>query len=77
MSPAVSDTLRLERGAEHVHKLGARAVAELLAQVAREGRDLPATLDLLDDWRAGLSPEMVHVTAGDRFPRRVLLQVPA
>lgn len=74
---SAADTLRLQRGAEHVHMLGARAVAKLLAQVAREGRDLPATLDLLDGWRAGLSPEMVRVAGGDRFPRRVLLQVPA
>ncbi len=75
MRPA--DTLRLQRGAEHVHQLGARAVAELLAQVAREGRDLPRTLDLLDDWRAGLTPDMLRAAAGDRFPSRVLLQVPA
>ena len=75
MRPA--DTLRLRRGAEHVHTLGPRAVAELLAQVAREGRDLPGTLDLLDNWRAGLSPELVRAAGGDHFPRRVLLQVPA
>lgn len=72
-----ANALRLQRGAEHVHRLGARALAELLAQVAREGRDLPATLDLLDDWRAGLSLEMIGAAGADRFPRHVLLQVPA
>ena len=77
MSPAILDALRFQRGAEHVHTLGPRAIAELLAQVAREGRDLPGTLDLLDNWRAGLSPEMVRAAAGDCFPRRMLLQVPA
>jgi hypothetical protein len=75
MRPA--DILRLQRGAEHVHTLGPRAVAELLAQVAREGRDLPGTLDLLDDWRAGLSPEMIRAAGGDRFACRMLLQVQA
>jgi len=72
-----ADALRLQRGAEHVHRLGARAVAELLAQVANERRDLPAVLELLDDWRAGLSPELLHAIGGDRFPRRPILAVPA
>ncbi len=77
MSPAVSDTLRLQRGAEHVHTLGPRAVAELLAQVAREGRDLPGTLDLMDQWRAGLSVETLTAAGGDRFPPRPLREVAA
>ncbi|MGI4944410.1 MAG: hypothetical protein ACRYHQ_28275 [Janthinobacterium lividum] len=77
MSPAVSDTLRLQRGAEHVHRLGARALAELLAQVAREGSDLRGTLDLLDAWRDGLSPTMVRAAGGDCFPPRVLHEVRA
>jgi hypothetical protein len=72
-----SDALRLQRGAEHVHRLGARAVAELVAQVARERRDLPATLKLLDDWREGLSAELLHAAGGDSFPRRLILEVPA
>ncbi len=75
MSAAVSDTLRLQRGAEHVHGLGARALAELLAQVAREGRDLPGMLDLLDAWRDGLSPAMVRAAGADCFPPRVLREV--
>lgn len=77
MSPSPTDTLRLQRGAQHVHDLGPRAVAEMVAHVAREGLDLPGALDLMDRWRAGLSVEMMAAARGDRFPRRALLQVPA
>ncbi|MGI4943474.1 MAG: hypothetical protein ACRYHQ_23395 [Janthinobacterium lividum] len=69
------DTLRLQRGAQHVHDLGPRAVAEMVAHVAREGLDLAGALDLMDRWRAGLSVEMVAVTRGDRFPPRPLREV--
>ncbi len=72
-----ADALRLQRGAEHLHRLGPRALAELLAQVAREHRDLPAVLELLDDWRAGLSPELLYAAGGDSFPRQPILAVPA
>lgn len=72
-----TDTLRLQRGAQHVHDLGPRAVAEMVAHVAREGLDLPGALDLMDRWRDGLSVEMLAAARGDRFPRHVLLQVPA
>ncbi len=77
MISSVNDTLRLQRGAEHVHRLGARALAELLAQVAREGRDLRGTLDLMDEWRDGMSPAMVHAAGGDCFPPLVLREVQA
>lgn len=77
MSPSPTDSLRLQRGAQHVHDLGPRAVAELLVQVVHEGRDLVGTLALLDEWRAGLSVEMMVAVRGERFPPRILLQVPA
>ena len=77
MSPTARDHLRLQRGAEHVHDLGPRAVAEMVAHVAREGLDLAGALDLMDRWRDGLSVEMMAAARGDRFPPRVLLQVPA
>ena len=77
MIAAPTDALRLQRGAQHVHDLGPRAVAELLAQVVRERRDLPATLELLDAWREGLSAELLYAAGGDDFPRRAVLAVPA
>ena len=77
MSPVARDQLRLQRGAEHLHSLGARALAEMLAELARDRCDLSDTLDRLDAWRAGLSPEMLRAAAGDRFAPRALHEVAA
>jgi len=71
------DAVRLRRGAEHVHSLGPRALAELLAELARDQCDLAATLDRLDAWHVGLSPELLHAVGGDSFPRQPILAVPA
>ena len=64
---ATADTLRLQRGAEHLHRLGPRATAEFIVQIVKERRDLTGTLALLDQWRARLSPEMVRLVGADRF----------
>jgi hypothetical protein len=77
MSPAARDRFRLQRGAEHLHALGARALAEMLAELARDRCDLADTLDRLDAWRAGLSPELLRAAGGDRFPPRPLRVVAA
>jgi hypothetical protein len=77
MNPTPTDTLRLQRGAQHVHDLGPRAVAEMVAHVAREGLDLWGALDLMDAWRVGLSIEMTVAARGDRFPPRPLHEVAA
>jgi hypothetical protein len=77
MISSVNDTLRLQRGAQHVHDLGPRAVAEMVAHVASEGLDLTGALDLMDRWRAGLSVEMMAAARGDRFPPRPLHEVTA
>ena len=72
-----ADALRLQRGAQHLYDLGPRAVAEMVAHVAREGLDLPGVLDLMDQWRDGLTPELVRAAGGDRFPPRPLRVVAA
>ncbi len=77
MSPVARDRLRLQRGAEHLHALGARALAEMLAELARDRCDLADTLDRLDAWRAGLSPELLRASGGDRFPPLPLREVAA
>jgi hypothetical protein len=71
------DRMRLERGAEHLHALGARAQAEFLAELAARIGGLPATLGLLAEYQARLSPATVRAAGGDRFPARVLRRVPA
>jgi hypothetical protein len=77
MSPAFLDSVRLQRGAEHLHSLGARALAEMLAELARDRCDLADTLDRLDAWRDGLTPELLRAAGGNRFPPRPLHVVAA
>lgn len=70
------DRMRLERGAEHLCRLGPRATAEFLAELVAAGVGAPALLDRLDEYRHRLSPGMLRVLNGDRFPRRGPLEVP-
>ena len=67
---------KLRRGAEHLHRLGARATAEALAEIANRIGGMPAILGVLEEYRARLTPEMLAVAGGDRFPPRALRAVP-
>jgi hypothetical protein len=69
--------LRLQRGAEHLHRLGPRAVAELLAEIAHRTGSMDDVLELLAQYRARLTPELLHQVGGDRFPPRAPREVPA
>ena len=62
------DRLHLQRGAEHLHALGPRATAEFLAEVGHRIGGTPCIL--------GLTPRMVRLAGGDRFPPRPLRLVP-
>jgi hypothetical protein len=62
--------VRLERGAEHLHKLGARATAELLAELGNRIGGMPAIIGLLTEYER-LTPAVLRATGGDRFPRRI------
>ena len=68
--------LRLRRGAEHLHCLGPRAVAGLLAEVGRDHECLADIIRRTDQWRARLSPEMLRAVGCDRFPPPALQPVP-
>jgi hypothetical protein len=70
------DRLRLQRGAEHLHSLGARATAELLAEVGHRIGGMPCILGLLCEYQQRLSPQMLRAVGGDRFPIRPLRVVP-
>ena len=69
------DTLRLQRGAEHLHTLGARATAEALTEVADRIGGMPAILAVLEIYQARLTPAMIRAAGADRFPPRPLQQV--
>lgn len=64
----MSDALRYRRAAEHLHRLGPRATAELLAEIAEAHGIEDEVLARLDRWRL-LRPEVVAaVLAGRQFP---------
>jgi hypothetical protein len=62
-----TERLRLQRGAEYLHRLGSRPVFELLAEISCANGCLPDMLDRLDRYRA-ITPETVRALGDDRFP---------
>jgi hypothetical protein len=66
---SASDRVRLQRGATHVHHLGARAVAEVLLELARARSGVPALLTKLDSLRERISPEMLGLSGGEECER--------
>lgn len=66
---SMQDYLRLRNGAIHVYDLGPRAVGELLSEIGERFGATPEILDILDDWRANLAPEVVEAVGGRRFPK--------
>ncbi len=75
--PDRTTELRLQRGAEHLHRLGPRAIAELLAEIGHQAGCMDDVLEVLGRYRAGLTPELLRLVGGDRFPPRVPREVPA
>ncbi len=69
------DQARLHRGAEHLHLLGPRAVAEFLTDFCGRIGGLPACMSLLNEY-GRLSPGQVRAAGGDRPLRRMLSTVP-
>lgn len=60
---------RFDRGGEHLHRLGPRAVAEFIAELARAHGIEGAVLDRLAAWRAWpVTPAMLRDLGGDRCP---------
>lgn len=64
------DRMRLDRGAEHLHRLGARATAEFLLELAATIGGQPAILKLLAKYQNKLNPMLLHAAGGHRFPTR-------
>jgi len=71
------DRARLDRGAEHLHRLGARTVAEFLAELAATIGGQPAIMRLLAEYQNRLDPKLLHAAGGHRFPSRRPRIVPA
>jgi hypothetical protein len=64
--------LRFQRSVEHLHALGPSATAEFIAELSARIDGLAAALDLLDEYRARLSPRLPRELGGDRFPAHPL-----
>ena len=71
------DRLCLDRGAEHLHQLGARALVEFLAELSATIGGQPAILRLLAEYENRLSPELLRAAGGHRMPPRRPRAVPA
>jgi hypothetical protein len=67
---------RLQRGAEHLHSLGARTTAELLAEIGARVGGLPCILGLLPEYERHLTPAMIRAAGADRFPPTPVRKVP-
>lgn len=63
----MTDDIRLERLASHLHRLGPRAICEALREALDHG-----DLDRLEAYRR-LSPDMLAITGGDGFPPRMVI----
>jgi hypothetical protein len=68
--------MRFERGAQHLHRLGPRAVSEFVLEVADQIGGLPCIVDQLGQYERRLTPAMVRMTGGDRSPPRLPRAVP-
>jgi hypothetical protein len=66
------DRFRIESGARHLHQLGARAVAEFLAEGIADGDNLSRLIDRLRRYER-CSRELLRAAGADRFPPRLQL----
>ncbi len=66
------DRLRMERGATHLHRLGARATFEFLAEAAEAAGSVPGILQRLAEHERNLTPAMIRAAGADRMPPRLM-----
>jgi len=69
--------LGLQRGCEHLHELGPRVTAELLAEVDHRIGGMACIIGLLSEYEPRLSPRQLRLTGGHKFPRHPLRAVPS
>ena len=58
--------ISIQRGAEHLHNLGPRALAEALCEIADKTDGMPAVLVVLAAFERG-SPGLLAAVGADRF----------
>ena len=62
--------VQIEEGVQHLHGLGPCAVAEFLTALAEPVGDIPLLIGMLQEYRC-ITPAMLRVVGGDRFPPRL------
>lgn len=72
-----SERMRLDRGVEHLHHLGARATAEFLLELSATIGGQPAILRLLAEYQNRLSPDLLRAAGGHQTPSRRPRAIPA
>ena len=70
------DALRLQRGSEHLHRLGPRAMDDFIRDLSARIGGLPASLALLAEYEARLSPALLAAAGADRFAPPPMRTVP-
>ena len=73
MSVTPLDRMRLERGAKHLHQLGPRVIAELLAELNQHPGS--PVLDVVQKY-GRLTPALVAWCGADRFPPHSMRELP-
>lgn len=72
-----TDRMRLDRGAEHLNKLGARALVEFLLELSATIGGMPAVLWLLADYEHRLNPKRLRAMGGNRMLPSPIRAVPS
>jgi hypothetical protein len=67
-APADLSEIRFRRAVEQFHRLGGRALAELLAEIGAKFLIRQSIEDAVAGYVARLDPELLRVVGGDRFP---------
>ncbi len=60
------DRLRFELGAAHLHRLGACATAEFLADLCARIGGMPACIGLLAEYQARMSPATIRAACANQ-----------
>lgn len=66
---------QLQAGVQFARSLPDRALAEFLLELAEKRADVPEMLRTLTAWRERLTPQMVVVSGGGRFPSKPVHEV--
>jgi hypothetical protein len=59
---------QLQRGAEHLHRLGPRAIGEALAEIGLRSGDMTTAFAVVVEYQERLTPEKIRSAGADRFP---------